>query len=45
MLFYLGYRPDMHKRLNNDIGKEIARIKKIEGDKKRAAAASEKKEL
>ncbi|KAJ3758034.1 DUF962-domain-containing protein [Lentinula raphanica] len=36
ILFALGYRPDLHKRLVNDIGKEIARIKKIEGDKRRA---------
>ncbi|ESK93788.1 duf962 domain-containing protein [Moniliophthora roreri MCA 2997] len=39
ILFALGYRPQMHKRINNEIGKEIARIKKIEGDKRRAAAA------
>jgi 2-hydroxy fatty acid dioxygenase len=38
VLFMLGYRPDMHKQLKNDVGKEIARIRKIEGDKKRAAA-------
>ncbi|KAE9405985.1 DUF962-domain-containing protein [Gymnopus androsaceus JB14] len=37
-LFALGYRPDMYKRLNNDVGKEIARIKKIEGDQRRAKA-------
>ncbi|KAF5393560.1 hypothetical protein D9757_000254 [Collybiopsis confluens] len=37
-LFALGYRPEMHKRLVNDVGKEIARIKKIEGDKRRAKA-------
>ncbi|KAJ3734391.1 hypothetical protein DFJ43DRAFT_993419 [Lentinula guzmanii] len=36
ILFAIGYRPDMHKRLVNDIGTEIARIKKIEGDKRRA---------
>ncbi|KAI0068963.1 DUF962-domain-containing protein [Artomyces pyxidatus] len=42
VLFALGYRPEMHKQLKNDVGVEIARIKKIEGDKKRAA---EKKEL
>ncbi|KAK7060263.1 hypothetical protein VNI00_001028 [Paramarasmius palmivorus] len=39
ILFALGYRPEMHKRIKNDIGKEITRIKKIEGDKRRAAAA------
>jgi 2-hydroxy fatty acid dioxygenase len=38
ILFAVGYRPGMHKRLVNDIGKEIARIKKIEGDKRRAKA-------
>ncbi|KIK65574.1 hypothetical protein GYMLUDRAFT_56262 [Collybiopsis luxurians FD-317 M1] len=38
VLFALGYRPEMHKRLVNDVGKEIARIKKIEGDKRRAKA-------
>ncbi|KAJ4472195.1 hypothetical protein J3R30DRAFT_3709644 [Lentinula aciculospora] len=36
ILFALGYRPNMHKGLVNDIGKEIARIKKTEGDKRRA---------
>ena len=44
ILFKLGYRPDFHKRLNNDIGMEIARIKKIEGDQRRAKEAA-KKEL
>ncbi|KAJ7638582.1 hypothetical protein FB45DRAFT_903290 [Roridomyces roridus] len=38
ILFKLGYRPQLHKDLNNDIGKEITRIRKIEGDKRRAAA-------
>ncbi|KAK2466449.1 hypothetical protein APHAL10511_002091 [Amanita phalloides] len=37
VLFKLGYRPAMHKRINNEIGKEIARIRKAAGDKKRAA--------
>jgi 2-hydroxy fatty acid dioxygenase len=36
ILFKLGYRPAMHKRINNKIGMEIARIRKAEGDKKRA---------
>ncbi|KAG7097224.1 hypothetical protein E1B28_004595 [Marasmius oreades] len=36
LLFAIGYRPDMHKRIDNEIGKEIARIKKNEGDKRRA---------
>jgi 2-hydroxy fatty acid dioxygenase len=37
ILFELGYRPAMHKRINNEIGKEIAKIKKAKGDEKRAA--------
>ncbi|KAF8738138.1 hypothetical protein AX14_011726 [Amanita brunnescens Koide BX004] len=37
LLFGLGYRPEMHKRINNEIGKEITRIRKLAGDKKRAA--------
>ncbi|KAI0046885.1 DUF962-domain-containing protein [Auriscalpium vulgare] len=36
ILFTLGYKPEMHKQLKNDVGKEILRIKTIEGDKKRA---------
>ena len=38
VLFMLGYRPELHKQLTNDVGKELARIRKIEGDKKRAKA-------
>jgi len=37
ILFALGYRPAMHKRINNAIGKEIARIRKAEADKRRKA--------
>ncbi|KAF8665822.1 hypothetical protein AX16_000265 [Volvariella volvacea WC 439] len=37
ILYKVGYRPEMHKRIQNSIGKEIARIRKAEGDKKRAA--------
>ncbi|KAF5369977.1 hypothetical protein D9758_001325 [Tetrapyrgos nigripes] len=39
ILFALGYRPEMHKQIQNGIGKEITRIRKIEGDKKRAKQA------
>ncbi|KAJ6516154.1 hypothetical protein C8R45DRAFT_1049581 [Mycena sanguinolenta] len=39
VLFALGYRPQMHKELKNEIGKEITQIRKAEGDKRRAAAA------
>ena len=37
LLFKTGYNPELHKRITNAVGKEIARIRKIEGDKKRAA--------
>ncbi|KAJ7117309.1 hypothetical protein C8R43DRAFT_1091130 [Mycena crocata] len=39
ILFKLGYRPQMHKELNNEIGKEITKIRKANGDQRRAAAA------
>ncbi|KAJ3539312.1 hypothetical protein NMY22_g4794 [Coprinellus aureogranulatus] len=38
ILFHFGYRPDMHKRITNSIGQEITRIRKEEGDKRRAKA-------
>ncbi|KAF7973205.1 hypothetical protein HWV62_15793 [Athelia sp. TMB] len=38
VLFHFGYRPALHKEVQNSIGKEVTRIRKIEGDKKRAAA-------
>jgi len=37
ILFGLGYRPAMHRRINNAIGKEITRIRKEEGDRRRKA--------
>jgi uncharacterized membrane protein YGL010W len=37
ILFSLGYNPEMHKRIQNGVGLEIARFKKAEGEKKRAA--------
>jgi len=37
ILFKLGYRPAMYRQLQNDVGVEIAKFKKKEGDKKRAA--------
>ncbi|KAH7931280.1 DUF962-domain-containing protein [Leucogyrophana mollusca] len=42
LLFKVGYRPELHKQLQNDIGKEILKIRREQGDKRRAA---EKKEL
>ncbi|KAJ7904255.1 hypothetical protein B0H14DRAFT_2662073 [Mycena olivaceomarginata] len=41
ILFALGYRPEMHKQLNNEIGKEITKLRKAQGDKRRAAATKE----
>jgi 2-hydroxy fatty acid dioxygenase len=37
ILFFLGYRPAMHKRIMNEIGKEITKVRREQGDKKRAA--------
>ncbi|PBL02746.1 DUF962-domain-containing protein [Armillaria gallica] len=39
LLYKLGYRPELHKRIDNEISKEVTRIRKLEGDKKRAIAA------
>lgn len=38
ILFAAGYRPQFHKELENDIGKEVAKFRKEQGDAKRAAA-------
>ncbi|KAL4241528.1 2-hydroxy-palmitic acid dioxygenase Mpo1-like protein [Abortiporus biennis] len=38
LLFMLGYKPTLFKQLQNDIGVEITKVRKAEGDKKRAAA-------
>ena len=35
ILFALGFRPEMHKRVNNAIGMEIARIRRLDAEKKR----------
>jgi hypothetical protein len=37
VLFFLGYRKDFHKELNNSVGVEIAKFRKVQGDKARAA--------
>ncbi|KAF9520725.1 hypothetical protein BS47DRAFT_400650 [Hydnum rufescens UP504] len=37
-LFFLGYKPDLHRRIQNLVGVEIARIKGLEGKKRRQAA-------
>lgn len=37
LLFMLGYRPDLQKQLKNDIRKEIARLRREQAEKRRAA--------
>ncbi|KAF9247124.1 hypothetical protein BU15DRAFT_58022 [Melanogaster broomeanus] len=37
LLFKLGYRQELQKQLQNDIGKEITRLRKEQGEKRRAA--------
>ncbi|PPQ92373.1 hypothetical protein CVT25_008723 [Psilocybe cyanescens] len=37
ILFHIGYRPVMQKRINNAIGQEITKIRKADGDKRRKA--------
>jgi len=36
-LFSMGYRPELYKRIQNGVGMEIARFKKEEAQKKKAA--------
>lgn len=44
-LFMFGYKPELHKDIQNGIGVEIARIRKAEGDKRRADVIQGKKDL
>jgi len=37
VLFKLGYKPAMFRQLQSDVGVEIAKFRKTEGDKKRTA--------
>ncbi|KAF9055045.1 DUF962-domain-containing protein [Hymenopellis radicata] len=39
VLYKLGYKPELHKRISNEIGKEVTRIRKADGERKRQAAA------
>ncbi|EAU84497.1 hypothetical protein CC1G_00016 [Coprinopsis cinerea okayama7 len=41
LLFALGYRPEMHKRIKNAIGVEITKIRKAEGEKRRKEGKKE----
>ncbi|KAM0788155.1 hypothetical protein ACM66B_001317 [Microbotryomycetes sp. NB124-2] len=38
VLFFLGYRPALHRRLQNRISKEVLAYRRSKGDEKRAAA-------
>lgn len=38
LLFAAGYRPAFHKRLQNEIGKEITAVRRAEAEKKRTKA-------
>ncbi|KAI0343177.1 DUF962-domain-containing protein [Trametopsis cervina] len=40
ILFKLGYSPALHRDIRNLVGVEITRIRKLEGDKKRASIAN-----
>lgn len=40
VLYMLGYKPELHKRIQNEIGKEITRVRKAEGSKRRATQAA-----
>ncbi|KAG8218825.1 hypothetical protein J3R82DRAFT_4503 [Butyriboletus roseoflavus] len=37
LLFKLGYRPELHRQLKNDVGKEIANLRREQAEKRRAA--------
>jgi len=37
VLFFLGYRKAFHKELSNSVGVEIAKFRKVQGDKARTA--------
>ncbi|EIM88171.1 DUF962-domain-containing protein [Stereum hirsutum FP-91666 SS1] len=41
LLFKVGYKPQLHRDLKNDIGKEITALKKAQGEKRRAQEAKE----
>jgi uncharacterized membrane protein YGL010W len=38
VLFFVGYKPQMKKRIANEIGKQVAQMRRAEADKRRAAA-------
>jgi uncharacterized membrane protein YGL010W len=40
-LFYFGYKPDLHKRVQDGVEAEIARIKSAEAEKNKAVGKKE----
>jgi uncharacterized membrane protein YGL010W len=42
ILFALGYKPKLHKEINNSIGVEVARLRREKAQQKRDAAAKRK---
>ena len=41
ILFKFGYRPQLHHDIKNSIGVEIARIRRLEAEKRRAKAKTQ----
>lgn len=41
ILFALGYRPQLHHDIKNSVGVEITKLRRADGDKKRAAKAKD----
>ncbi|KII95884.1 hypothetical protein PLICRDRAFT_150858 [Plicaturopsis crispa FD-325 SS-3] len=39
LLFKAGYKPRLHKEIENEIGKEVTKIRRAQGDKRRARDA------
>lgn len=39
LLFPLGYKPELHKEINNLAAIELTRVRKLEAEKKRAKKA------
>lgn len=37
MLFALGYNPKLHKQIQNEVGKDIAKFRREQAEKQRAA--------
>lgn len=42
LLFMLGYRPELHKQVKNGVGVEIAKLRKEQAERRRAAGKKAK---